>query len=186
MKYDAKAQRHHKPQVQASQGRRDPSTEESGVMRTVPSLRSLPNPLEARAPCAQAFVRTAPWLLIARRALSEAPNCDPALPPNLHCACAGVSLRVVLCAPRCSLGGELCPPAIGVCNAVPAQKQPRPGSRGRVRPPGRKSDSRVLTGVEPRGAGERGGSSSDDNNMAMTRWPSKTAQQNEKVSGVLT
>lgn len=116
-----------------------PTTEANGVMSTVPSLRSFPKPLEARASCAQAFVRTGPGLPVARRALLEAPNCDPALPPNLHRACARVSLRVVLCPRRCSLGGELCPVANGVYGAVRAQKQPRPGSWGRVRPPGRKS-----------------------------------------------
>lgn len=88
-------------------------------MSTVPFLRSFPKPLEARASCA--FVRTGPWRPLARRALSEAPNCDPALPPNLHRACARVLLRVIVCPRRCSLGGELCPVANGVCSAVRAE-----------------------------------------------------------------
>lgn len=45
-------------------------------------------------------------------------------------------------------------------------------------------DSRVLLGVEPRGAGDRGGSS-DDNNMLRHAGLAERCNRNEKVAGVL-
>lgn len=144
--------------IQAPQSRGDPTAEASGTMRTVRSLRSLPKP------CPPAFVRTGPGPRSARRALSEAPNCAPALPPSLHCACARVALSLVLCPRRRSLEGAVPSRQWGLKRCACAETA-APRFQGTQAALGttEESDSRVLTGVEPRGARERGGSGSDDN-----------------------
>lgn len=146
------------PKVQAPQGRRGPTAEPSGVARTALTLRCLPRPLEARAPYAQAAGRL--W-----RSSPGAPSLrrQTALPRSVRrCTARAPEPGLAFPAPRAR--GRAVPFGGGRLQCCACAETASRHSPGDTRGPAeeRHSDSRVLTGADPRGFGGLGGSSSDD------------------------